>query len=196
MVTRSFSSARSSLLTSVALTMTALPCLTAQARNTLPDGPAVGATVDRFSYEGEGITALSFRFSALHARTLASEIGISLFPDALEAGALYLAPDLGAAFNASGPGVTVLVKGGLSALTVLGRSFSLIPGYHFGGGLIVQATKRFGIRLDFAKHIYLAGDQSSEPLWSVGVGFTSLGRKAAPGELPPAPQLDSMAVLR
>jgi hypothetical protein len=189
MATRSFSSARTLLSTVIVLTA-GLPCVRAQTTRTLPEGPALGATVDRFSYEGYKITALSFRFSALRPRKLNTEVGVSLFPDALETGAIYLAPDVGAAFKIAGPGVAVLVKGGLSALTALGRSFSLSPGYHFGAGLIIQATKRVGVRFDLARHIYIEGAQSSEPLWSVGVGFTSLGRKILPVELPPAPMIE------
>jgi hypothetical protein len=148
--------------------------LTAQA-STLPDGPALGASVDRFIYEGEGITAVSFRYSGLRARKLGSEIGVSLFPDALQSGSLYLASDLGPAFSAPGPGFSVLVKGGLSTLTALGGGFAFEPGYHFGGGLIFQVGARSGIRLDVIRHFYLI-DNEAEGLWSVGLGFTGLGR--------------------
>jgi hypothetical protein len=146
------------------------------AQKTLPDGPAVGATVDRFIYEDQGITAVSFRFSGLRSRTLGSEIGVSLFPDALSAGAIYLAPDVGAAFNIPGPGLSVLMKGGLSTLAALGGGFTFIPGYHLGGGLIVQAGERWGFRVDAARHVYLI-EQAGEVFWSLGVGFTGLARR-------------------
>src|SRR3954454_16075111 len=77
---------------------------------TLPDGAAAGASVDRFIYEGAGITAVSFRYSGLRARRVGSEIGVSLFPDALSAGALYLATDLGAAYSVPGDGFSLLFK--------------------------------------------------------------------------------------
>src|SRR3954470_10685345 len=86
--------------------------LIAQER-TLPDGPATGASVDRFIYEGAGITAVSFRYSRLRARQVGTEIGVSLFPDALQAGALYLAPDLGAALSVPGSGFSGLLKAGV-----------------------------------------------------------------------------------
>jgi hypothetical protein len=141
----------------------------------LPDGPAVGAGVDRFIYEGTGITAVTFRFSGLRSRAMGSEIGVSLFPDALAAGALYLAPDLGAAFNLSGSDFTVLAKGGISALAALGGGFGFVPGYHLGGGLIVRLGERSGIRLDVVRHFYLI-DNENEGIWSVGLGFTVLPR--------------------
>jgi hypothetical protein len=170
------------LLHSVVVTLlfSALPSLAAQTSLTLPNGPALGATVDRFIYEGEGITAVTFRFSDLRSRTAGSEIGVSLFPDAAQSGALYLASDLGPAFNVTGPGVTVLLKAGLSTLLGIGGGFGFTPGYHLGTGLIVRAASRLGIRFDVARHVYVGGVETSEPIWSVGLGFTSLGGKRAP----------------
>ncbi len=145
--------------------------------NTLPDGPAAGASVDRFIYEGAGITAVSFRYTGLRARKVGSEIGVSLFPDALSAGSLYLATDLGGASAAPGSGFSRLFKGGVSTLTALGGGFAFEPGFHFGGGMIVQTGKRSGVRLDVIRHYYLI-DNETEGLWSVGLGFTALGGKS------------------
>jgi hypothetical protein len=175
---RGFSSGLSLLFASATLVFVVPPTLAAQTAR-LPDGPAVGGTVDQFLYEGEHLTAVSFRFSGLRAGKMGSEIGVSLFPDALSAGALYLAPDLGPAFNASGPGFSLLLKGGISSLAGLGGGFAFIPGYHFGGGLIVEAGKRFGIRVDAIRHVYLI-DNESEVFWSVGLGFTGLARRPNP----------------
>ncbi len=139
---------------------------------------ALGATLDRFYYDGQGITAVSFRFSDLHASTLGGEVGVALFPDGLSAGALVLAPDLGAAFNAPGPGVNLLVKGGLSTLVAIGDGFGFIPGYHLGAGLIVPSGDRLGIRIDVSRHDYLF--EEGARLWSVGLGFTALRRRSNP----------------
>jgi len=152
--------------------------LIAQER-TLPDGPAAGASVDRFIYEGAGITAVSFRYSGLRARRVGSEIGVSLFPDALSAGALYLATDLGAAYSMPGDGFSLLFKGGVSTLTALGGGFAFDPGFHFGTGMIVQTGKRSGVRLDVIRHYYVI-ENETEGLWSVGLGFTALGGKSRP----------------
>ena len=150
--------------------------LTAQER-TLPDGPAAGASVDRFIYEGAGITAVSFRYTGLRARRVGSEIGVSLFPDALSAGSLYLATDLGGAYSAPGDGFSLLFRGGVSTLTALGGGFAFEPGVHFGTGMIVQTGKRSGVRLDVIRHYYVI-DNETEGLWSLGVGFTALGGKS------------------
>jgi hypothetical protein len=179
MVNRSFSSDLVLFCASLALTFTTLVDLNAQTATSLPDGPALGASIDRFVYEGEGITAVSFRFSGLHSRSVGSEVAVSLFPDALQSGAVYLASDLGPAFNISGPGITVLLKAGVSTLTGFGGGFAFTPGYHLGGGVILRAAGRLGIRVDLARHVYVSGVESTEPIWSVGVGFTSLARPGA-----------------
>jgi hypothetical protein len=165
-----------SFTSALTLVSAILPSLAAQDSRLL-NGPAVGGSVDRFIYEGDGLTAFSFRYSGLRSRTIGSEIGVSLFPDGLRAGALLLAPDLGGAFNASGPGFTVLAKGGLSTLTVLGAGFAFIPGYHLGGGLILRIGARSGLRLDAVRHFYMR-DNETEAIWSVGLGFTALPQRA------------------
>ena len=125
---------------------------------------AVGASVDRFIYEGTGITAVSFRYSGLKPKTLATEVGVSFFPDAIDARALLFAPDVGAAYDFSGKSIDLLLKAGLSALTALGGGFAFEPGYHFGGGLLLRTGKASGVRLDVIRHTYLI-DQETEGIW-------------------------------
>jgi hypothetical protein len=157
------------------------PKLTAQ--DTLPGSnpaqvrprPAMGASVDRFMYEGRGVTTVSFHYSGLKPRTLSTEIAAALFPEALQVGALVLAPDIGAAYDVRGSGFDLLLKAGMSALAGVGGGFAFQPGYHFGSGLLIRTGKASGVRLDVVHHIYLI-DQESEGIWSVGIGFTSLPR--------------------
>lgn len=138
--------------------------------------PALGASVERFIYEGQGITAVSFHYSGLKPNTLSTEIGAALFPDALEVGALVLAPDIGAAYDARGPGFDLLLKAGLSSLMAVGGGFAFQPGYHFGSGLLIRTGKASGLRLDVVRHVYLI-EQETEGTWSVGIGFTTLPRR-------------------
>ncbi|HEY8195468.1 MAG TPA: hypothetical protein VIG04_00710 [Gemmatimonadales bacterium] len=135
--------------------------------------PALGTSVDRFIYEGAGITAVSFHYSVLKANTLSTEVAAAFFPDALQAGALLLAPDVGAAYDARGGGFDLLLKAGLSTLMAMGGGVAFQPGYHFGSGLLIRTGKASGIRLDVVRHAYLI-DQETEGIWSVGIGVTSL----------------------
>jgi hypothetical protein len=171
----------SALLAIISLGSVTLPCRAVQSDRPLK-GAALGASIDRFFYEDAGITTVSFHYSQLRPNKLGTEIGAALFPEAINAGALVLAPDLGAAFNASGSGFTLLAKGGLSTLLGLGQGFGFYPGYHFGSGLIVRTGNRSGVRLDVVRHVYF-DSQASAAFWSVGLGLTGLPRKAA--EAPP-----------
>jgi hypothetical protein len=172
----------------VTLLLSAMPrSLTAQDTLAAPDTqaagdtlprlkPALGASVDRFVYDGYGITAVSFRYSGLKPNSLSTEIGAALFPDALQAGALLLAPDVGAAYDVRGAGFDLLFKGGISTLMGLGGGgFAFQPGYHLGSGLLIRIGETSGIRLDVVRHAYLI-EQETELIWSVGIGVTSLPR--------------------
>jgi hypothetical protein len=146
-----------------------------KASGRLPNGAAIGGSMDRFLYEGTGVTALSFRVTALRHNAVGTELGVSLFPEALEYGALLLAPDVGPAYNISLPGATVLLKAGASALLGLGGVFAGVPGVHLGGGVLLRAGPRAALRVDVIRHWYLS-DQEFEPIWSIGVGFSGLPR--------------------
>jgi hypothetical protein len=142
--------------------------------------PAMGASVERFTNDGYAITAVAFHYSGLKPNTASTEIAIAVFPDALTAGALLLAPDLGAAYDVRGDGFDLLFKAGLSALTGIGGGILVLPGYHFGGGLLIRTGKASGLRLDVVRHSYLI-EQRTELFWSVGIGLTSLpGMKPTP----------------
>lgn len=132
-------------------------------------------TFDRFLYDGSGITAFSYRLSGVRPGRLGPEIGVSLFPQALLSRALILAPDFGAAYNLPLPPTTLLLKAGGSAVAGLAGDVLFIPGFHLGAGLVVRIDSRTGVRLDVIRHTYLAFGESA-PIWSVGLGFTSLPR--------------------
>jgi hypothetical protein len=160
----------------VALALSALASGLA-AQDTLPGlKPALGASVDRFIYDGHGITAVSFRYSGLKPNRLSTEIGAALFPDALQVGALLLAPDFGAAYDVRGHNFDLLLKGGISTLMGVGGGFAFQPGYHLGSGLLIRTGEASGLRLDVVRHAYLI-DHETEAIWSVGIGFTSLPRR-------------------
>lgn len=169
------------LATGIWLSILSLPCRATQAPRELK-GSAVGGSVDRFIYDGEGTTAVSFRFSELRPRAFGSEVALSLFPNAFESGTLLLAPDLGFAYNASTGNMTLLAKAGLSTVLALGGAGAdFYPGLHLGAGMVIRAGERVGMRIDAVRHTYLAGE-GSEALWSIGLGITSLPRRtvAAP----------------
>ena len=154
----------------------ALPLsLTAQ-QDSVPvlQGRAMGASYDRFIYEGDDLSAFSFRYSGLTPAGLGPEIGIALFPQALPAAALILAPDIGVAYNLAVPRATLLLKAGGSGIVGVGRWLAAFrPGFHLGGGLVVRLDHRTGMRVDIVRHVYFV-DGEADPIWSIGIGFTVL----------------------
>jgi hypothetical protein len=174
---------RAGLIVVIAMLLAMSPRLAAQ--DTPPRlKPALGGSVDRFMYDGHGITTLTFHYSGLKPNTVSTEIAAGVFPDALAAGALWLLPDIGAAYDARGPGFDLLFKAGLSSLVALGGGFAFQPGYHFGSGLLIRTGKASGVRVDVVRHAYLI-DQETEGFWSVGIGFTTLPFRKPPKETPP-----------
>lgn len=150
--------------------------LQAQEKRRLPDGAALGGSMDRFIDDGFETTTLSFRLSQLRQNSVGTEIGLSLFPEALVAGGLIVAPDLGAAYNISLPEATVLLKAGGSGIVGLGPGVAIgIPGLHLGAGLILRAGPRAGVRFDVIRHFY-RHDGRTSGMWSLSFGLTKLPR--------------------
>ena len=151
----------------------------AQESSRLPDGDAVGGSMDRLIDEGFESTLMSFRLSQLRQNSVGTEIGVSLFPEALVAGGLILAPDIGPAYNISLPDATVLLKAGGSAIVGLGQGLvAAVPGWHLGAGLIVRAGPRAGVRFDVIRRFY-RNEGRTEGMWSLGFGLTYLPRLRA-----------------
>lgn len=137
------------------------------------EGISKGAGMDRFIYDGTGITAFTFRQSDLRPGQLGSEFSVSFFPQAVAALALLFAPDFGPAYNLSIPHATLLLKAGGSAITGVATDVEFIPGAHLGAGLVLRLDHRTGIRIDAARRFYWDAG-GSEAIWSIGFGLTSL----------------------
>jgi hypothetical protein len=136
-------------------------------------GISVGAGLDRFMYEGTTATAFTYRRSELRPGRLGPELSVSLFPQALIARALLFAPDLGAAYNLSIPGSTLLIKAGASALVGLNTDIVFVPGAHLGAGVVLRIDERTGIRIDATRHYYFDTGET-EAIWSLGFALASL----------------------
>ena len=141
-------------------------------------GQAMGMSMDRFMYEGIGVVAMTYRYSSLHPGGVAPELGISLFPQSLPAGVLAIAPDLGASYNVTIPGGSVLFKTGGSALAAMGTGGAVfVPGIHVGGTALFKMGHTSGMRIDIIRHYYWISEGEIEPIWSIGLGFAILPRR-------------------
>jgi hypothetical protein len=141
-------------------------------------GRAMGVSMDRFNSGESALIAMSYRYSSLHPGGIGVELGVSVFPQALPAGILATAPDLGAAYNLTIPGGSVLIKAGGSAVAIVGMEGALlVPGVHLGGTLLLKTGNLSGVRLDVIHHRYWAGEGEIDPVWSIGLGFAILPRR-------------------
>ena len=139
----------------VGLLSAPLPLSSLEAQEPYPRlaGPAKGVSMDWFMEDGSRLWAVSYRFSTLRPGGVAADLGLSLFPQTLPAGVLVLAPDLGASYNVSVPGGSLLIKAGGSAITALATTGVLfVPGVHVGGALILQTDSRSAVRIDIIRH--------------------------------------------
>jgi hypothetical protein len=167
---------RQFLATISILVLAPSPSLAAQS-NRARIAPSMGVSVDRFLYEDEGTTALSFRYSDLRRR-VGTEVGAFFFPDALRSRILLLALDLGPAYNSPGADLKLLGKAGFSGLTAIGGQVELHPGLHAGGGLLFRIGEMSAIRVDLTRHVYLI-DHRTQGRWSIGLGLNAMPRRKA-----------------
>jgi hypothetical protein len=143
----------------------------------LPDGPAMGVSVNRFHYEDAGaITAVGFHLSRLKHNGAGTELGLAVFPQYLQVPALVIAPDAGVGFNISLPAATLLLRGGVGAIGGLGGGVSLLPGAHLGAGALIQVDHRLALRADLLRRWYLFNSET-ERFWSFGLGFSVLSSR-------------------
>jgi hypothetical protein len=141
----------------------------------IPEGTALGITVDRFAFGSENhVHAATFHVSTLRSNRLTPEFDASLFPSSLRAGVVVTNLDLGGAINLSLPHVTLLLRGGASGLFAFGTATGALPGAHYGASLLVRIEERSGFRIDVLRRVYFLPYELTPPMFSIGVGITSL----------------------
>jgi hypothetical protein len=71
----------------------------------------------------------------------------------------------------------VLLKGGGAGIAAVGAgALRVLPGVHFGLGLLVLLDARSLIRADLTRHLYTTNGHTMG-LWSFGIGFTAARKK-------------------
>jgi hypothetical protein len=111
--------------------------------------------------------------SRLRHNGLGTELGLAVFPKALQYPALVVAPDVGVGYNISVPAATLLLRGGLGGIFGIGQGTSLIPGAHLGGSALVHLDQRLALRADVVERWYLV-DSETARFSSIGLGFSVL----------------------
>jgi hypothetical protein len=164
------------LLLPFLFTATALPAQSQGRVARLPEGPALGGAVEVFRYEDESLTAFRFHLSKLKHNSVGLEVGVGMFPQYLQFPALVMTPDVGVGFNVSLPEVTLLLRGGGSAIAAVGQGVGeFLPGAHLGGAVLLRVDGRGAVRADLLRRWYRVGGET-EPFWSFALGFSILAR--------------------
>ncbi|MGE0353536.1 MAG: hypothetical protein AB7I33_00505 [Gemmatimonadales bacterium] len=159
------------------LLLPALPVVAQDTTRLIPNGFALGATVDRLTIgDSDGpLVSTTLHISSLRRRRLTPEFAVAVFPRYLAEGAAVLIPDVGAAYNLSLPGATVLLRAGASGVFVFGDGFGgALPGVHYGASLLVPLLRGFGLRVDAVGRTFALYESTRG--MSLGIGITSLPR--------------------
>ncbi|MGH7580500.1 MAG: hypothetical protein ACREM9_10045 [Gemmatimonadales bacterium] len=141
----------------------------------------VGMTFDR--WEGSAGPALlrpTVRFTEFRG-PLGADFAIAFFPDGFSLRPPLITTGLEAGLVdriAVGP-ASVLLEGGAAAIVAAGiggeEYLRVVPGVHYGLGLLVPVEAKALIRADLTRHLYRV-EGRTVGIWSVGVGFV-VGRR-------------------
>ncbi len=163
-----------------------LPLLTAPLAAQEPAGPLRlrGITFDHWAgAAGPALLRPTLRATNLTRGPLGSDFALVVFPDGisfrppiltagLQAGLAYRIP--------TGP-ASLLLKGGGAAIAVAGvggeQLLHVVPGVHWGLGLLIPLDAKSLIRADLTRHLY-TNDGRTAGFWSFGLGFAAPRRAA------------------
>lgn len=136
-----------------------------------------GITFDHWDgAAGPALLRPTLRATNLTRGRLGSDFALVFFPDGisfrppvitagLQAGLAYRIP--------AGP-ASLLLKGGGAGIVVAGvggeQRLHVVPGVHWGLGLLIPLDAKSMIRADLTRHLY-TNDGRTAGLWSFGVGF-------------------------
>jgi hypothetical protein len=162
------------LVVTLTLAIGAAPAAAQRESRLLPDGLATGFSAGAVVGDGSALVLGTVHSYRLRARKVGSAMSIAFLPQTLLFLTLTAAGDVGAAYNASMPGATLLLKGGATAFAAIGAlGAGAYPGLHVGASLIAGGTGRSGLALDVT-HRWIWTEGGPHGLWSFGLGITSL----------------------
>jgi hypothetical protein len=142
----------------------------------IPDGQALGFTIDRFTKDGDGdLISFTFHVTQLKRGGMGPDFGIGTFPRVLAGLHLALTLDADAAFNIALPLMTILPRGGASTIMIAGSEvtgFGL--GYNYGVSVLFNFNARDAFRIDITRRKYLEGDLFDGGVLTIGIGVSGV----------------------
>lgn len=158
----------------------AVPALGAQADPRIPDGRAIGVTVDRLMLESNPqarIMTFTFHYTELKRNALGPDISIGTAPTILAAMHLPIGVDVGGGYNIALPRVSIIPRAGASAVMLIGPYVSgYALGYHFGASVLINVGGRDAIRLDITRRSYFR-DHFNRGYIAIGIGVSGIPKR-------------------
>ena len=137
-----------------------------------------GITFDHWDGGGQALLNPTLRANNLTRGRLGSDFALVFFPDGISFRPPIVTAGLqaGLAYRISAGPASVLLKGGGDAIVVAGvggeQMLHIVPGVHWGFGLLIPLDAKSLIRADLTRHLYTR-DSRRVGLWSFGVGFAA-----------------------
>ncbi|NNG15171.1 MAG: hypothetical protein HKM89_01735 [Gemmatimonadales bacterium] len=166
--------ARATIMLAMFLTGASTGALLAQGPSRMLPGWAVGGSIQQIGLSGVSTPTLTLRATKLPEQALGPDFAFSIFPEAFESGNLVFMTDLGLVGAARLPALSLLVRGGVSALAAVSAGSRGVLNLYLGGGAIVQISSSIGLRFDVERRFVV--DDPRNGFFVVGVGITSIPR--------------------
>ena len=143
-----------------------------------------GITFDHWDgAAGPALLRPTLRATNLTRGQLGSDFALVFFPDGISFRPPIVSAGLqvGLAYRIPAGPSSFLLKGGGAAIVVAGvggeRLLHVVPGVHWGLGLLLPLDAKSLIRADLTRHLYTY-DGRTAGVWSVGLGFAAPRRTA------------------
>jgi hypothetical protein len=140
-----------------------------------------GVTLDHWSPEvGPALLRPTFRATSLTRGRVGSDFAVVMFPDGISLRPLFVAAGLqaGLAYRLAAEPASLLLKGGGAGIVAagIGGVPHIVPGVHWGLGVLIPLDAKSLIRADLTRHLYISNGRMVG-LWSFGIGFTAARKK-------------------
>lgn len=137
-----------------------------------------GITFDHWDAFGSALLRPTLRATNLAGGRIGPDFALTLFPDGISFRPLHLTAGIqaGAALRVVAGPASLLLKGGGAGIVAAGvagdRLLHVIPGLHWGLGLLLPIDAKSQVRVDLTRHLYVR-ERRGTSLWSIGFGFAA-----------------------
>ncbi len=150
----------------------------AQDPRQIPVGASAGVTLDQLTFNvgsPRTATVLTFRSTRLERDAAALDLGAGLL---LLPGAHGFSLEIGPAWSFPLPRLTILARGGFTAVAAVSRSSvgGAVGGY-LGAGALVQVAPRLAVRGDLSHSWYRDEVDGTVKAWRIGIGLSAIPGK-------------------